>query len=189
MQMEITAAQQRETELREQMTALGRGAAAGTAGAKAAESAVAVKQAEVAKAEAMLTKRAADLDTQQRRIDDGARQLDVGIRKLADDRRDLEVAKKDVKSAVPVRPNATAPYGFLLWQGRVDRPTGVYINSGQANTGEVAGTLPGRRCDVRIERIGARVTTEPGPRNNWNQAAIAPEPGRLATVLFAWSCQ
>ena len=134
-----------------------------------AAAALAARENAVRDAEDKNTKRAAELDAQARKLKDSQPQL--------------------AGAAPRVAANPAAPFGFLLWQGRVQAATDIFITGSQvAGGGVVSGTLPGRKCEVRDETIDARTRIMPGPNNNWNQAVISPESGRVATVLFVWTC-
>jgi hypothetical protein len=186
----LAAAKQTESRLQEEIATLRKSPPPAAATDSQAAAALAARESTVRRSEEANTKRSADLDAKARTLKDAEQQLAGENRRIADERKALETARKDVKSPPRAPPNPAAPFGFLLWQGRVQAATDVFISGSQASGGgEVFGTLPGRKCDVRIEKIGARVKIEPEPNNNWNQAVISPEPGRLATVLFAWTCQ
>jgi hypothetical protein len=156
--------------------------------------ALAAREKAVHDAEEKNTQRASELETQARKLKDGEQQLADGNRKLADERKVLDATRKEMKTAPPrVAANPAAPFGFLVWQGRMQAAAEIFITGSQAvGGGEVSGTLPGalpgRKCEVRDEKIGARTKIMPGPNNNWNQAVISPEPGRVSTVLFVWTC-
>jgi hypothetical protein len=77
--------------------------------------------------------------------------------------------------------------GDLRWKGRVLNNTGLIIQGGQANSGEVVGDLP--RVPVTVEVVSGKavVIVAPANRNKWDHIALRNLSGSpLKSVVIHW---